>query len=249
MYLFLKAKALLKAITNSSLSIRNPTIDEIFQYGESEYFSLVRSLTATPADMKSTLFDIGIDYEEISELEVFFLLCNRLTPIETSILFGDNVNFSSFNMFINNLNGENILCETDNNVPKQNGCVIDSYLHMIITNYLRDMHGFLKNTERAGNEYTKQILIDEDRRLIEQSKKKEYESMLYPMILAGVNCAEFKYDFDSVWNLPISVFIKGIQQIGRYKNIEYTMQGIYSGCIDGTKINNKDLSWFFYEKK
>jgi len=50
---------------------------------------MVHHITAIPSDMKSQLFDLKIDYEEISDFELFMMLTPMLSVDQTSILFGD----------------------------------------------------------------------------------------------------------------------------------------------------------------
>ena len=48
-------------------------IGDIVSYGEQAYFSMVSTVCATPSEMKSKLFDIGIDWIEISDFNLFTL--------------------------------------------------------------------------------------------------------------------------------------------------------------------------------
>ena len=230
---------------NDHITIKHPTVGEVMEYGEQKYFSLVRAFTVTPSDMKSALFDNGFDWEEVEEIESFAYTIRGFRPVDTSILFGENINFSDFIICINNQNQEKALVEVENNKPKNNGCIIDSYTQMKISDYLRDMHSWTKNTERAGNEGTKQILIDDERESIMMAQRKPFQSALLPMLFAGVNSADFKYDYESVKNLPIFLFLGSIKQIGAQKEIQYIKQGIYSGCIDVKKsgISDSKLAW------
>ena len=44
-------------VINDGIRIRQPNIGEIEEYGEKKYFSLIRGLTATPADRKVEIWD------------------------------------------------------------------------------------------------------------------------------------------------------------------------------------------------
>jgi len=238
-------------VINDHIKICQPTLDDVFEHGEQEYYSLVRSLTSVPADMKSALFDMGLDYEEVSDIEMFFLLSRTLSAKQTSILFGEKLDLSVLQIVFNQETEEYMLVEIEGEQLKENGCVIDSHVLSLLTDYLRDMHEFKKNTERAGNEYTKQVLIDDERLNIKLNKDKEFESVLYPLVLSACNDAGFKYDFHNVWDLQISVFMKSIQVISRYKNSEYLQKLMSSGFVDTSKlkIKNEDLSWIYHESK
>ena len=74
-------------IVNDKIAIHHPTINDICDYGEQNYYALVSRLTAVPSDYKVQLFDMGVDYESISEFDLFALMCQGLNVEESSILF------------------------------------------------------------------------------------------------------------------------------------------------------------------
>lgn len=223
-------------VINDKISIHHPTLNEIADYGEQEYYGLVSRLTCVPSDYKVQLFDMGVDYEEISEFDMFALMCNGLEVDETYILFGD-LNFAGLKLMQHNNTGEMMLYNYEQDF------VIDRCVYEIIVEYLRKIHGFEKNIEMAGNKYTKQILIDEARNLQEQNKNKPYKSMLIPLISALTNTADFKYSHSTVWDLPIYVFMDSVKRIQKIKNYNYLMQGAYSGNVDTKKISKDELNW------
>ena len=61
-------------ILNEHIIIHQPTIGEIINLGEQKYWSVVYTICAIPSDMKSQLWDQGIDYEEISDFQLFIML-------------------------------------------------------------------------------------------------------------------------------------------------------------------------------
>ena len=76
-------------IINDNITIAQPLVGNVVDYGEGQYFSMVYSLTAIPSDMKSQLWDMGIDWCEMEDFELFMMLAPTLTVDRTSILFGD----------------------------------------------------------------------------------------------------------------------------------------------------------------
>ena len=76
-------------VINDYIKITQPLIGEVVDYGEAQYFSMVHTLTAIPSDMKSQLWDLGLDWTEMDDFELFMMLVQTLTPDKTSILFGD----------------------------------------------------------------------------------------------------------------------------------------------------------------
>lgn len=77
-------------IISDSIRIHQPTLNEICEYGEHEYYSMVYQLTATPQTLKWQLWDMmHIDYTTITPYQLFCgVLHNIYTQEQTSILFG-----------------------------------------------------------------------------------------------------------------------------------------------------------------
>ena len=80
-------------VINDNVTILQPTVRDIAEFGEKDFFSVVHTITAIPSDMKSNLDDMGLDWVEVEDFELFMMLAQTLTPDKTSILFGE-LNFS-----------------------------------------------------------------------------------------------------------------------------------------------------------
>jgi len=223
-------------VINDHLSIRHPTLGEICDYGEREYYSLVSLIVSTPSDLKVQLFDSGIDYESISEFDLFLSLYPMFSIEKTGILFGD-FDFKKLSHAIN-LDTQEIILK-----DRENGFVFDKAIYEMMVTYLRKLHGLKKNTEVAGNEITKKIMIEEARRAMERNAKKSFSSFLLPMASALTNTSEFKFSYRDVWDVPIYVFMDSIKRIQKIKHYNFTMSGVYSGNVDIKKIPKKDLDW------
>lgn len=83
-------------VVSKHIVLHQPTLNEIADYGEREYYSMVYQLTSTPQSMKWQLWDMGVDYTKITPFELFYSVLYKLYPWQsTSILFG-NLDFSKF---------------------------------------------------------------------------------------------------------------------------------------------------------
>ena len=75
---------------NDKILIRQPTLEEIVNFGEQRYFGLVRTICSTPADRKVEIWDkLHVFWEKIDEYDLFISLFQTLQKSEVSILFGD----------------------------------------------------------------------------------------------------------------------------------------------------------------
>ena len=143
-------------VINDNIKIYQPKIKAIAEFGEKDFFSVVHTITAIPSDMKSQLWDMGLDWMEVEDFELFMMLAQTLTPERTGILFGD-LDFSKLRPFRNNQNGDIVLAD------KETGIIVDQMVYLRIVGYLRKAFNITPKVEKAKNKMTKKILIEEDR--------------------------------------------------------------------------------------
>lgn len=221
---------------NSKISIHHPTLHEIAQHGEQDYYSFVRLFCSTPADQKVRIWDaLKIYWDEVDEYELFLSTFEAFKQYDTSILF-PTLDFQSFKTIIRPETGDLAMSNDD-------GVIIDRSIHYLMTEYLRKIHAFEKNIDVGSNKFTKDCMIDDDRNDMLAAAKKPYQSALWPMISALTNCSEFKYRYDDVWTLPIGVFMDSLRQVQTLKNYEHLMHGVYSGTVDTSTISKKEFRW------
>lgn len=221
-------------VINEHITIFQPTVGQIADYGEQKYYSMIHTLTAIGSDLKSQLADMGIDYEAIEDFQLFQMLAPTLPQAATAILFGD-LDFSKLKLYPNPENGLPIM------VDIETGLKIDILIYERIVNYLRKVHGLKKKVEHAANKYTKRVLIEEDRRNIELNKNKPYKSFLTPLVSAVK--VRMSYTKDYVRNMGIYEFMDDISRIQVINNADALLNGMYSGMIDTKKIDKSALNW------
>lgn len=163
-------------VINDKIKVLQPTIRQIAEFGERDFFSVVHTITAIPSDMKSQLWDMGLDWMEVDDFELFVMLTQTLKPDRTKPLFGD-LDFSKLRPFNHpHVEGEIILAD------KEAGILIDKMIYLKIVSYLRKAFNITPKVEKAANAITKKILIDEDRNKIQLNKNKPFKSFLLPLI-------------------------------------------------------------------
>lgn len=223
-------------IINDRIKILQPTLGQIADFGEQRYFNMVHTITAISSDMKYQLSKMGLDYEEVKDFDLFSIMIKQFTPEDTCLLFGD-IDFSKLEDYENEQNGLPVLYDPVSELK------IDINIYNKIVDYLRQVHMIAKKEEFAANKLTKKILIEESKRKYEESKNKEYESTLVPLISALTNHPGFKYGHGSVWSMPINAFMDAVQRLQVIQNVDNMLRGIYAGTISSKGINQKDLNW------
>lgn len=221
-------------IINENVKIHQPVIGEIIGYGEAMYFSTVHTITAIPSDMKSQLWDMGLDWCEVDDFELFMMLAQTLTPDRTSILFGD-LDFSKLRPYKNNQNGDIVLAD------RETGIVVDKMIYLRIVSYLRKLHNIKPKVEKAANKRTRQVLIEEDRQKILHAKEKPFKSYLLPLI-SSIKVKQ-GYTKDYVRNMGLYEFFDDVARAQIINNADHLLNGAYCGMLDMKKVNKKELNW------
>lgn len=225
---------------NKYLIMRQPTIGEICDYGEEQYFNMISCLTQIPSDVKYPLFKIGLDYETVSDFQLFCMQAPNLKPDETKIIFGD-LDFTKFFVMPHPTEPEQMVLaqyvdETDEVI------FIDEVIYMIIMDFLRSMHGIVPKVEKAFNELTKQVLIEESRLKFENKNTKPFESHIFnyaaTLVVHGI-C-----NFETIWDIKYYAFNDILRRFAEMKQIEFRYSAMASGCLDRHSLKDKDLNWF-----
>lgn len=226
-------------VINDKLTINQPTMRQIKEFGEGYYYTLVYMLTVRPYDDKVALDDIGIDYEEVNEYEYFVLSFHKILGLLADVgkpidFLTHNFDFRNFKMEKSDIHGELILYD------KINDIIIDRLIYAQIVDFIRTIHHIPKKNEYSpGNKMMKKRLIDRERRKLKRANNDAKSgSFLAPIISSltwrsGIN----------VWDMTIFQLLDGIQRLKKIDTYSETMYGVYSGNIDQSKIDFEDIMW------
>ena len=227
-------------VVSNYIKIHQPTLDEICDYGEREYYSMIYNITATPQSLKVQLWDMGIDYTTITPFELFYNILYKAYPKEkTSIIFGD-LDLTRFQVMQRKDDESILLYQVIDNQP----VIIDEFTYNVIMDYLRQVHIIHKDEKIPANNTTKMILIEDDREEYEKNKNKEYHSQLKNMVSAMINSEGFKYNHSEVWNMKINAFMDSVKRISKIKNADLLLQSGYSGFgVNLKEVSNKQIDW------
>ena len=222
---------------SDQIVIRQPTLGEIADFGEEQYFSLIHALCGTSSDYMVALDDLGLDYEQISDFQMFVMLAKQLPQQSTSILLGD-LSLPDFEYQVSVKDGtERLFC-------RKNGVIIDRAIHKQVSDFIRKMHFLKPNHDRGGDAEGKRYLLERERRRMRYAKNKKFQSVLYPIISALCNCESFKFDMDTVWKMRIFAFYDSLRRIQKIQEAKALTAGIYAGNINAKKIDKEALNWF-----
>lgn len=252
------------------ITITQPTLGQIEQFGEKKYFSAVHTLTAVGADLKWQLWDMAqIDYTKVEDYELFIkfiwmavsskkkiyeeLLSNQekyekeLGAISQETL--DDMLVNPLQLVLKDID----LADFDPYMHDGTGEIvlynaeqditIDRVVYHQIVDIVRKIHGFTRNNEgKPKNKTTKMILIDDARDEAKKNADKQYKSVLKPLISAlTVKCG--MCGNDNIWNMRINQFFDAIKRTSRIQDAELLLQGAYSGFASLKGVDKTRLEW------
>lgn len=230
-------------VINKHITLHQPKIRDIIRVGESAYFQTLYTLTAIPSDMKSQLWDMGICWEDIDDFTLFMMLAPTLDISYTSIFFGE-IDFTKFQPGENLENHLPVLFQPIYSDEKNTDyIIIDQNIYQILMKLLRTMGGIVPKVERAGSQWVRNYLIEEQRKKIEENKDKPYSSTLLPLISSMLNSPEFKFSLNEIKEMPYYTFMDSVRRVQVIRNSTALLYGCYGGFIDTRKINKEDLDW------
>lgn len=224
-------------VINSNITVKHPNLGSIRRYGEDRYWQLVSLITSTSYDLRFQLDDLGFDYEDIDDFTVFCMVAPGFPQEDTSIILGD-LDLSQLKVEISD-DGDAYLSNEDESV------IIDRVIYELIVKQIREINGLKRNYKIAGNKRARKFYMEEERKMLEQKAQQrsddESTSNLEPLISSLINNSNFKYDYESVWQLPIYTFMDAAKRITKLINYQNLMTGIYTGNVDSKKIPKKQM--------
>lgn len=224
----------------NQIIVYQPTIGEIVEIGEQEVYSIVNVFVANPTMYRMQLWDQGIDWNDISDYELFIMLYSSLPQEKTEFLFGD-LDFQGFEVCgVEEPDSDKVRITLYN---REQDIEIDEETHKNISEYVRFLFNIYPKVEKAKGKSTKAALIWEDRTKYEQNKDKPYESYLLPMISSCLNHPGFKYKKNELKEVGLVEFMDSVQRLQIYESTTALLKGMYSGFCDTSKVPKENFNF------
>lgn len=223
----------------SGITLYQPTIGEIANYNEAEYFSMAQTLCSTPSSMKVALDDMKLDYMKVEDFQLFMMLAQSLTQDKTKPLLGD-LDLSEFKPY-QRTDSEEVVLANGKVDQDGNPIIINQIIYDILVTYIRKMHGFKKQVDKAGNAITRKVLIDEDRKAAQRNKDKPYKSFLVPLVSSLQGRQGYTKDY--ICNMGLYEFMNQIARVQIIQQADAALSGMYSGFVDTKRMDKTVLDW------
>lgn len=251
------------------ITVTQPTIGQIADFGEKKYFSAVHTLCAVGADLKWQLNDyLGIDYTKIDDYDLFIKFTSQVVSSrkkiykelkdnpeqyeeELKMISEDDLEDMLINPLELVLGGTDLAdftpcTDTTNDqvilYDTEHDVTIDRVVYMRMVDAVRKIHGMKRNNEMPGNERTRLDLIEDARDEAMMAANKPYKSVLKPLVSAlAVYCG--MVGDDRIWNMPVNMFLDNIKRANKIQDSTLLLQGAYSGFASLKGVDRNRLDW------
>lgn len=224
---------------NEQIIIKQPTIGQIIEVGEKKLYSSIMPFVSNPTSYRLQLWDMGVDWNTISDFDLFAMLMQGVSTEISQLIFG-GIDFQDFNQYNKTLESGDVIKVLYS--PNQNIEIDeDTYIH--IAEYLRMLFNIHPKVETTKGRTMKEWLIEEEREKLRLQKDEDPKSTLLPMISTYLNHPGTKYKKQELYNVGIYEFMDSIKRLQIYESTIALMHGMYSGMIDMKGMDQNALNF------
>ena len=224
---------------NDKIVIHQPSIGDILETGEKEFFSSLYAFIGNPTTYRLQLWKLGYDWNKVSDFELFCALAPKTEKSFSDMVF-NGLDFSLF---------EDCAREKDDETEvvlynPEEDIMINEEIYLHIRDYLQALFKIYPKVEKAKGKTTKEWIIKEEEEKLEQNKdSQDSDSMLFPLISSCVNHPGFKYKLQELRDVGIFEFMDCVSRLQVYESSTALLKGMYSGFIDTSKIDDSKFNF------
>ena len=215
------------------------------QFSERDFYGTINIFCGNPTMYRLQLWDMGLDWNKISDFELFIIMYKGINPFVQDMLFRGTVNFLNMQPYSKNVTVEEgqppkqeiILYDKDADIE------IDEEKYIKISNYIRAIMNIFPKVEKAAGKTTKNWIIEEERTKQERHKDDPPTSLLLPLISQCLNHPGFKYKKNELKEVGFVEFMDAVQRLQVYENTRALLQGSFSGMISTDKIDKNEFNF------
>lgn len=216
--------------------VKSPYMGDIIDIGESRFYSNLAIIVGNTTQYRLTLWRGGVDWNTISDFEMFTKFYWQLDKDVVNLLFDNIDDFSEFDVYERQREDgttETLLYNerTDIEITEE----VYQYFHQ----YFQNVFKMKPEEEITKDKHLKEWWIRKDTVEEEQKKRKgeESEFSFVPMISAYVNNSDTKHSLDELDSVGVAEFFDSISRIVNNAKARAMLGGLYSGFVNGDKIN------------
>lgn len=222
-----------------SIVLHQPSLGDIIELGESKFYGSLNPIVTNTTSYRSLLWDLGVDWNEISDFELFKTLYKSIDS-EVSMLL-----FNGFN--ITNCQLMNKLIDENEQVvlyDEQTNTEINEEVYFYISQFFRYCFQIFPEEKFTKDKMLKKLYIQKDKAQAKrQAEKGENSNSIQSVISACVNHPGFKYKLTELKEIKIYEFYDSVKRLQIYESSTALMKGMYSGFVDTKHIDQESYNF------
>ena len=235
---------------NGKITVYSPTLGQAIEKGFDKFYSGINPFIANTTTYRLPLWEMGVDWNEITDFDLFCILLQAGLNKEIMDLFFDkNINWSKFQLVAK--------YDEDGNTKKslfneESDIEIDENVYFHLSQYIRKVVMREPDEKLTKDPALKQWYIQSDKREKanaewKKENNKENGSMtIQSLISTCVNHPGFKYKKSELMEIGINEFFDSVKRLQIYESAVASLHGAMSGMIDSKKLP-KDAANIFRE--
>lgn len=225
------------------ICIKMPTIGDILKFGESRFYNTFSPFFTNSTSIRVQLWDMEprVDWTKVKDIQVFNMLHLNLLDEEVVHSVFPDITFSDFQLMGLKDDPEKLVLYSSSQQ-----IILTEPEYMEIATYIRTVLNRFPKVEKAKGKTTKQWMIQEDRmKMLNSSKENDEENSSYLLSLVSscLNHPGFKYKLEDLENMGLYRFMDSVKRIQKYEHSTAVLKGMYSGFVDGSKINPEQYNF------
>lgn len=228
-----------------SLTIYTPSIGDIVKVGQNNFFETLSVFVTNPTQNRLPLWEAGIDWNTLSDFQLFCILYKTINPQISQLLFGD-LDWSDFELYTKRYSDDENAEEEIVLASKHQQIEINENVYNHIHQYLQTMFNIHPEDELTDGRTMKELWIHKDKIARDQKARKgnKDEQSLKSLISACVNHPGFKYKLNELREVSVAEFYDSVARLQIYETSTACLKGLYSGFVDGSKIDPENYNIF-----
>lgn len=218
------------------ITVYQPTIGDIIECGESVFYPTLSLFVTNTTSYRLFLWDAGLDWNEVTDFQLFGLLYKTINPEAAKLMFG-NLDWSSFEVFFRG--SEMVMASKTENIEINE----DVYEH--IHQYLQNVFNMKPEEEFTKDPILKKWWVDKDRRKAkrEENEKEKPSFSMVASISSFVNHPGTKYKLKELKEVGVCEFYDALQRLQIYENSIALLRGSMSGFVDTKKLKSEEMNF------
>ena len=228
--------------TIGSVTVYEPKMKEVIDIGDDVFNGTLNYFITNTTANRLFLWQAGLDWNEVSDFQLFCILYKNINQDVSKLLFGD-LDWSTYEPVVKTLDdGENEM----HLVSEKENIDISEDVYQHFHQYLQIQFNMFPEEKFTDDDILKKWYIDKDQRQVnrdEKLNKKPQDFSLQPLISALVNHPGFKYKTSELNEIGISEFYDSVQRLQIYESTTALLRGSYSGMCDTSKVPKEQFNF------